>query len=233
LRWNRLIQVFVCIAIFFVAQYSTAQGTYQSSTLSKQKTKEAVNSASKGVDFSDEQLAKPKEKKKNNGSQNGKEGNGRNSNSSASSGMGGTVPLFAKVLLILLALGLIIFIVLGIIKTRGSSAGNLSYDAETDEFAKLNLQDPLEEQLGKGNYRLACRILYLQLLQDLVKLRAILWRNEKTNWDYYNEALTSKKIHHDKLHTITDKYDYLWYGEQEPNLDEFERFKILINGMRA
>ena len=70
------------------------------------------------------------------------------------------------------------------------------------------------------------------MLQDLVRVRAILWRNEKTNWDYYNEASNHKKVPEEKLHSITNRYDYLWYGEQEPTIGEFEQFKGLINDMR-
>lgn len=228
MKWSKGIYILVALGVFHFSKNSEAQGTYESAPLSTKRTEEAAKAASTGVDFSDEKLSKPKNKEKR---------DTKNGNSSAQKATPpasfGAVPVLAKGVLILLAIALIGFIVYSIIKTRMAAGGITNYDLETDEFAKLNLQDPLEEQLGKGNYRLACRILYLQLLQELVKLRAILWRNEKTNWDYYHEALSSKRVLHGRLYTITDKYDYLWYGEQEPTLAEFEHFKVLINDMKA
>jgi len=209
------------------------QDSYQNTPLELDETREAIESARNGVDYSDEFIPEKKKKKKpKTKTQKGKEGNPKSSWDPNIPAMG--VPLVAKVLVGLLAIGLLAFILYSIFgNTSKSSIGKLTYDAETEEFAKINLQDPLEEELGKGNYRLACRILYLQMLQELVKLRAILWRNEKTNWDYYTEAKKHGKVHSGNLHSITNRYDSLWYGEQEPSLEEFNHFRGLIDQLRS
>jgi len=119
-----------------------------------------------------------------------------------------------------------------IIKQKKEIKSLYSSDKESDDFAKLNLNDTLKDYLFNEDYRLACRILYLQLLQDLVKLNLIFWRNEKTNWDYYHEAQATKKINQDNLNKITLRYDVLWYGEKVPSLIAFNEFKNLISNYK-
>lgn len=131
-----------------------------------------------------------------------------------------------------LAFVLLIFILAYILYQIIGSASNKNkkeYDAVSLEFAKKNLTTKLEEELGEGQYRMACRTLYLQLLQKLVDWRAVIWRNEKTNWDYFYEAKSVLKNKEDSFKSITKSYDLLWYGLKEPSLDEFNKFKNSIN----
>ena len=239
MKWNKA-NIKGAVIIVFIGLLSiqaVGQESYQNTPLSIEETREAVQSARRGVDFSDEYIPKPKRKSESKTSPNGSKGNGRgrsgrSSPSANPPGGVGTVPLIAKIVLVLVALGLLAFILISIFGKGSRNLGKMVYHAETEEFAKLNLEDPLHEELGKGNYRLACRILYLQMLQEMVMWRAILWRNEKTNWDYYFEAMNHGKVHATILHSITNQYDHLWYGEQEPNLDEFNHFNQLINQLK-
>lgn len=222
------------ITIGFYSSPLCGQSSYQNTPLSIEETSEAVQSARRGVDYSDESTSQNKKQKPQNGqgTKNGGRGSGMKIPSPNTPVVSGTVPMIAKVALVLIAIGLLVFIVVSLVGKKRKSSDNRSYDAETEAFAKLNLEDPLQAELGKGNYRLACRILYLQMLQEMVSWRAILWRNEKTNWDYYAEARSHSRVRESNLYSITNQYDYLWYGEQEPNLDEFNQFKLLINQLR-
>lgn len=237
MKWNRSIiqRLLILVFIGLLSVQLVGQESYQNTPLSIEETREAVQSARRGVDFSDEFTPKPKKKSESRTNPNGSKGQGQGRSGSSGSSVNspsGAVPLIAKVALIVVAVGLLAFILISVFGKGSRTIGKMEYDAETEEFAKLNLEDPLQEELGKGNYRLACRILYLQMLQEMVKWRAILWRNEKTNWDYYYEAKQHGKIQENNLHSITNQYYYLWYGEQEPSLDEFNHFKQLINQLK-
>ncbi len=63
----------------------------------------------------------------------------------------------------------------------------------------------------EGNYRLATRYLYLQLLQKLVAIGAIEYTPDKTNAAYLSE-LTGKP-YKSEVARLTLNYEYVWYGE--------------------
>ncbi len=223
--------IYLVTAILMLCfQESKASTPYEKTRINQEDGRQAMRSASKGVDYSDEaSRRKKKEKKREN-----KEGEGsqRRSDGSSYFPRGGALPTVAKVIVIVLGSGLLFFIIYSLLKSVRSGKKLDISDEETEEFARLNLKTPLEEHLGKGEYRMACRILYLQLLQVLVKWRAILWRNEKTNWDYYYEAIKAVRLNKERLYEITQRYDHLWYGEKEPGKQQFAEFERLIKEIR-
>lgn len=189
------------------------------------KNIEYVEKAGKYYNYSDEYIAKEKAKEKNED----KAKNKRSENTSLSSyAFSKGLITFFRVFFILACLVLLAFIVYQIVSTS-KKKNQTAYDAVSINFAKEDLTTQLEEELGEGQYRLACRTLYLQLLQKLVEWRMIIWRNEKTNWDYYYESANQLSEKGKALHQITEAYDELWYGLSEPSLDEFETFKRHIS----
>jgi len=213
------------LLMFFLIQFSAFGQNgeqYEQSKINTDAFKEAASQANQSVDYSDEFTPKPKKQQ-----QKDKQKKGNSSQYNPSFNLPGNNKVLYP-LLIMVALALIGFILYSIYKNNLESKSYYEVDEENDRFSKLNLKDPLQDYLGKGQYRLACRILYLQMLQDLVKLKAIIWRNEKTNWDYFKEAQPSKRVNGDGLRLITQRYDNLWYGENEPNLNEFNEFEQLI-----
>jgi len=196
---------------------------YEQSKINTEDFKKAAKQANQAVDYSDEFTPKPKKPKGQKGKEKG-DSNAYNPNFNLPSNNKILYPL-----LIIVALALVGFVLYSIYKNNLLTKNYYESDEESDRFSKMNLNDPLQDFVGNGQYRLACRILYLKMLQDLVKLKAIIWRNEKTNWDYFNEARPSKIVNEQGLKSITQRYDNLWYGENEPNLTEFNEFQQLIN----
>ncbi|MEN8138380.1 MAG: hypothetical protein ABFR62_08100 [Bacteroidota bacterium] len=93
------------------------------------------------------------------------------------------------------------------------------------------LTDALEKSLSEGDFRATIRIQYLIVIRNLISLRLIRWRKNKTNFDYIHElksgSLKSKFV------GLTYDYERVWYGEQ--NLDEnrrqsnYNRYKNIID----
>ncbi len=200
--------------------------SYNQSEIGKKPFEKGAQKASQSIDYSDEFTIKQKEERQ------------PDLNKKLPKIQPKVIPktsnnnIFKMFLLVALGLGLLAFIIYLVVKNPGISKNYYSSDEESNAFAKLNLKSPLEEFLGQGNYRMACRMLYLKLLQDMVKMKMILWRNEKTNWDYYYESIKAEKVHKENLQNITQKFDLLWYGEVEPSLTEFNNFEQLIKNFK-
>jgi hypothetical protein len=130
-------------------------------------------------------------------------------------------------ILIVLAIGLLVLIFYFISKsnTVGTVNDNELHDIQIEEFddlQHLDLEKMLKDALASKNYRLATRILYLQILKSLNEKKLIEWKNEKTNYDYIQEIVDYKL--RTKLDRVTYLYEYVWYGEL--TLDEYKFHSI-------
>ena len=221
MKWNRLLSF---VGIFAFGILANAQA-YEL-PVSTDNSQEIVEKAARGIDYSDEFSSKPKKEKADKKKEEDKKEKKREAVDFSSLGSG--TLLILQILAIALLLFLLAFIIYQIIKSQ-KTVKNAKYDKLSLDFAKKDLQIKLEQELGEGDYRLACRTLFLQLLQEFVNRRMIIWRNEKTNWNYYQESKGKIGQQEPQLKDVTLAYDVLWYGEQEPSLTEFKNFKNQIN----
>ena len=94
--------------------------------------------------------------------------------------------------------------------TRGRK--NISSDIEVSSQEDLN--DPevlLRNAIRSGNYRLAVRYLYLQVLNKLAERKIIEISSNKTNYEYVSEMRKNRFAN--EFASLTLKYEYVWYGE--------------------
>lgn len=123
---------------------------------------------------------------------------------------------FGTFLLFLIVFGILATIVYFVIK---SDSGGIIHDKETsisdmeeiEDIEQLDLPSLLRDAIAKKNYRMAIRINYLQALKELNDKKIIVWKNEKTNFDYIQEV--KEYTLKNKLDHITYLYEYIWYGE--------------------
>lgn len=115
---------------------------------------------------------------------------------------------------IILAGVLIFFIIKGLLKqNKGTNkvrleARNIS-DAE-DNLPDVALDHIYKEALGKSDYKLALRIKFLMVLQQMIDREMVIWRKRKTNQQYIREIhQPNLKIH---FKSIANIYDDAWYG---------------------
>ena len=91
-------------------------------------------------------------------------------------------------------------------------------DDQTTDF-----DEAIRLQIIQQNYRLAIRLLYLQVISQLRKKEYIHFSKEKTNVDYLsdlsNEDLRSRFLR------ITSIYNHVWYGDVEIAEEQFLRFE--------
>jgi hypothetical protein len=81
----------------------------------------------------------------------------------------------------------------------------------------------LREALTQGNYSLAIRIYYLQIIKNLSTKQAIRWAREKTNRDYQREM--SGHVLAEPFKWATHTYERVWYGDTAPDAALFARLE--------
>lgn len=91
----------------------------------------------------------------------------------------------------------------------------------------------LLEALAQGNFPLAIRLYYLQIIKDLSEKSAIRWSREKTNRDYLREM--RGHLLAESFREATRTYEYVWYGNQPLDAQGYARlepqFKNLLAGI--
>ena len=87
----------------------------------------------------------------------------------------------------------------------------LPYDTLDENIHAVDFQTRLAEAEAAGNYRLALRLGYRQLLKQLSDRHLIRWQPDKTNHAYLSElpAETLRAPFRD----LTRQFEYVWYGE--------------------
>ena len=87
-------------------------------------------------------------------------------------------------------------------------------DPGTDEIPEdifaINYQREIDKAAGKGNYRLAVRLMYLRLLKQLSDRNIIQYKQDRTNFDYLMQLSPTK--YYDSFFRLTRHYEYAWYG---------------------
>ncbi|MEE9437846.1 MAG: hypothetical protein V3V14_02530 [Saprospiraceae bacterium] len=136
----------------------------------------------------------------------------------------GLLNMVLYLIIALLVIGLI-FVVFSNIKldkkvSKIEKDPNLS-DEEIDE---IDVDKGLKDALVAQDYRMAIRMLFIRLLQHLVKEKSIIWKLKKTNRDYLNEMVEHKN--YSKFRTLVMAYDNVWYGSQPIDKIYYDFLKI-------
>jgi hypothetical protein len=154
-----------------------------------------------------------------------------------SSGGAITSPIFT-IIVYVFALAIIAYLIFFILKNisirpRDKIAGNLE-KARTPTFIEdikdLEIDRLSAEALASSNYRLAVRIYFLGLLQQLDEDGFIDWKKDKTNNDYLSE-LCLKTHHFEDIKNLTIAYEQVWYGDHDLPATTYEKIISLFKGL--
>lgn len=84
-----------------------------------------------------------------------------------------------------------------------------------------NISDLIEKAIRDGDYRLAVRYYYLQLLRQLNAKELIHYEFQKTDTEYLNEL--RKEHFRPELKKLMRIYDFIWYGSFPISEDDFQK----------
>ena len=138
----------------------------------------------------------------------------------------GLEDIFSAVMYVIAALfilTIIYFIVIDIRKNRTKELTRKAIELDNfdvEDITTVDFDPLLDEALKQGNYRIAVRIKFLRILQQLQIKNYIDWKPNKTNRKYALEISdTSVK---QSFRSIANIFDRLWYGNISINKEEYE-----------
>ena len=104
-----------------------------------------------------------------------------------------------------------------------SDSNLIRYDEIEKNLHLVDFEKLIKESIHSGEHRLSIRYYYLFLLKKMSEKQLIEWDVEKTNSDYIYEIKSPQlKANFEYLSYL---YNYIWYGEFDLSLQEFEKAK--------
>lgn len=127
---------------------------------------------------------------------------------------------FLKYIFIGIAIALIVFVLLRVFaselfqtKRNRKRGTEFTIDQLEDNIEEAPLYKWLREAIESKQYKLAIRVYYLIVLQELNEKRQILWHKDKTNYHYVREM--SQQPTAMDFKNLTTIFEKVWYGPYE------------------
>lgn len=95
-----------------------------------------------------------------------------------------------------------------------------SIEEAEEELPDVELTDLYQEQIDKGEWRLALRVKFLMILQDLMDRKHIVWHKRKTNQQFAQEIKTANIKQAFTL--LASTFDRVWYGDNVLSENDFD-----------
>jgi hypothetical protein len=90
---------------------------------------------------------------------------------------------------------------------------------ETEDIFSLPFDQEIRKAEDAGNFRLATRLLYLQVLKLLADKNLINYQHERTNRQYIYELADSPLYR--PFFGLTRNFEFIWYGKMDISADTF------------
>lgn len=87
---------------------------------------------------------------------------------------------------------------------------NQEDDIDEDIF-EINYEMAISKAIAVGDYRLAVRLMYLQLLKELSQRTLIQYKQGRTNSEYMSQLFGT--VHYPLFSRLTRQFEYVWYGK--------------------
>jgi hypothetical protein len=107
-------------------------------------------------------------------------------------------------------------------------------DEETEDIFEINYRERIDKAVREGNYRLAVRLMFLQMLKTMSGKNIIQYKQDRTNFDYLLQLHNTR--HYQDFFRLTRSYEYTWYGNFPVNdeawqliKNDFEKFNNMIS----
>lgn len=107
----------------------------------------------------------------------------------------------------------------------------ITLDNLDDYLHETDLERFLREALAQGNYPLAIRLYYLQIIKSLSEKNAIKWSREKTNRDYLREMRGHSLA--EQFREATRIFERIWYGNQPLSAEGYAALEPKMKGALA
>jgi hypothetical protein len=140
---------------------------------------------------------------------------------------------FVRVLLYIFLATAIIFIayqltvVNNFFISSASRKKRLQKSVEDDSDISTNLDEKIRSAIDDREYRHAIRFMYLRTLKLLSENNFITLHARSTNQEYIRQMYKHNQL--SEFRQLTRIYEYVWYGEFDPNERQFETIRNKFN----
>jgi len=100
---------------------------------------------------------------------------------------------------------------------------------ETENIFEINYKERIGRAVKDGNFQLAVRLHFLQMLKTLSGKNMIQYKQDRTNFDYLTQLRTTS--YYNDFFRLTRNYEYAWFGNFAVNEEtyyviknDFEKF---------
>ena len=101
----------------------------------------------------------------------------------------------------------------GLFRKKNRIISDDGEDPDTDDIFAINYQKEIDRAANQGNYRLAIRLMFLQLLKTMSEKDIIQYKQGRTNLDFLGQLIATR--YYPDFFRITRNYEYSWYGRFE------------------
>jgi hypothetical protein len=130
----------------------------------------------------------------------------------------------------------LVFLVASVLKNLSIKIKKENNFAQPDDtitvenIEDINVTSLLQRAIADGNFRLAARLYYLDLLKKLNEQGIIVWKKNKTNRDYLTEIFSRDEYFED-VRWVTLAYEQAWYGEHALTPVSFQQLASRFEGI--
>lgn len=115
---------------------------------------------------------------------------------------------------------------------RSPRRAAMAYDTMAENIHEVDFATRLAEAEAAGNWRLAVRLGYLQLLKALADGGLIQWQPDKTNHAYLAELPATGSLR-GAFREATRQFEYVWYGELALTAPLYAQVRASHQALRA
>ncbi len=145
-----------------------------------------------------------------------------------------------RTILISLVIGVLILVIVLLLRksnwifNKKVNDKNLLIARLEENLPESDIAPHLSKAINEKDFRLAFRLYYLLLIQQLALQKQVVWRKEKTNGEYLIEC--SAKKYYESFAKLTLAFDQVWYGEYTLNKNAFgdyqNEFKSILHQIK-
>ena len=96
-------------------------------------------------------------------------------------------------------------------------------DELSENIFEINFEKEISKAISEGEYRIAVRLMFLDVLKNLSQRDLISYQNGKTNLDYLLQLQPTR--YYKEFFRLTRDYEYTWYGKFDLSADTFSIIK--------
>lgn len=137
---------------------------------------------------------------------------------------------FAKAALYVVIFGTIIFVIIRLLgyqysgfRLRSKTIKRVYDEMYEEDIHAIDFKKEIQQALAAGNFRLAVRYGYLELLKIMADKDIIDWQPFKTNREYRYEI--KREGFGKPFDAVTNIYEYVWYGDFPASNDVYGRYE--------